>query len=56
MGTICRLCLHKNDLDSMKDVFEFPLKYFEMSLIDVLYWTFDVEVCITLQYMDLEVY
>lgn len=44
MGSICRLCLHKNESDAMKNIFEFSPKYFELNLTEILYWIFDVEV------------
>lgn len=44
MGSICRLCLHKNESDAMKNIFEFVPNNFELNLTEILYWIFDVEV------------
>lgn len=44
MGSICRLCLHKNDIEEMKNVFEFTPKYFQINITEILYWIFDIEV------------
>lgn len=51
MSTICRLCLHKYDSDSLKNIFEFAPKYFEINLIEIIYWIFDVEVSIPTHYL-----